>query len=135
MYSFISRDYLYNQTYMKIISPRFHGYLDYATALIFLGAPALLGITGIAAVLSYALAVIHAAMTLITDFPLGVTPFLSLQFHGWVECIVGPVLIVFSFVHVIASTPAARGFYLMIGIVILIIGIISDYKTPIRQAH
>jgi hypothetical protein len=118
---------------MNIISARFHGYIDYVTVLVFLGAPMLLGLTGIAAVLSYALAVIHAAMTLVTDFPLGAVSLVPLSLHGWIERIVGPALIVVSFVPAIASTPAERSFYVVIGIVILAVGIISDYKTPIHN--
>lgn len=53
---------------MKIISPQVHGYLDYFTVVVFLLAPTLMGLTGIPALLAYALAGIHLAMTLVTYF-------------------------------------------------------------------
>jgi len=54
-----------------IINPRIHGYLDYFTVIVFLLAPSLLSLSGVAGLLSYTLAIIHLAMTLVTDFPLG----------------------------------------------------------------
>lgn len=111
---------------MKILSPTQHGYLDYLTVVIFLLAPSLIGLTGVAGVIAYLLAGIHLAMTLITDFPLGVVKKLSFTIHGWVERVVGPVLILLPFV--LGFEGAALGFYVVIGIVIILVGLLTDYQ-------
>src|ERR1700677_3641018 len=51
-------------------------------------------LTGTAALISYALAVIHLAMTVLTDMPLGVIKVIPLKLHALVELVVGPVLVV-----------------------------------------
>lgn len=113
---------------MKILNPRTHGYLDYVTVILFLVAPTVLGLTGIPAMLAYALAIIHLVMTLVTDFPLGVVPIIPFKFHGWVERVVGPVLIIVSFVLGFSTDLAARNFYVAMGIVIVLVGLVTDYK-------
>lgn len=77
---------------MKIITPRVHGYLDYVTVVVFLLTPTLLGLTGIPAMLAYALAGIHLAMTLVTDFPLGVVKLIPFTIHGWIDRVVYMVI-------------------------------------------
>ena len=113
---------------MKIIAPRVHGYLDYVTVVVFLLAPTLLGLTGFPAQLAYALAGIHLAMTLVTDFPLGVVKLIPFSIHGWIERIVGPLLVVVSFIPGFATNTAAQMFYLGIGVVIILVGLLTDYQ-------
>lgn len=112
---------------MNIISPRLHGYVDYLSVIIFLVAPAVLGLAGTAALISYVLAAVHLAMTLATRFPLGVVSLVPLPLHGWVERIVGPVLIVLSFVPAVAATATEQWFYLVMGVGILAVGLVSNY--------
>jgi hypothetical protein len=83
---------------MKILSPRIHGYLDYLVVVWFLAAPTLFGLTGVAANISYALAIIHLALTVLTAFPLGVVKVIPLQFHGAIEFIVSFALIALPWV-------------------------------------
>jgi hypothetical protein len=98
---------------MKIISPTQHGYRDYVTVALFLVAPTLIGLVGL-------------AMTLVTDFPLGVAKLLPFSIHGWVERVVGPVLILLPFA--LGFDTVAQGFYVVIGIVIVIVGLLTDYQ-------
>lgn len=77
---------------MNTITPRVHGYLDYVTVVVFLLAPTLIGLTGIPAMLAYALAGIHLAMTLGTDFPLGIVKLIPIPIHGWIERLSAPCL-------------------------------------------
>ena len=118
---------------MKILNPRTHGYLDYATVILFLVAPTILGLTGIPAMLAYALAIIHLAMTIVTDFPLGVVPLIPFTIHGWVERVVGPLLIIVPFVLGFSTDLAARNFYVAIGVVIVLVGLLTDYKGTETQ--
>jgi len=52
-----------------------HGILDYLTVAIFALAPGVVGLTGVASIVSYALAIIHLAMTVATKAPLPISPF------------------------------------------------------------
>jgi len=110
---------------MKIISPAQHGYLDYLTVLLFLAAPTLFGMTGMASIFAYLLAGIHLAMTIATDFPLGAFKLIPFAFHGWVERVVEPVLVVLPFAFGFATL--STYFYVGIGIVIIIVGLLTDY--------
>ena len=111
---------------MKILSPTQHGYLDYLTVVIFLLAPSLIGLTGLAETIAYLLAGIHLAMTLVTDFPLGVVKKLPFSIHGWVERVVGPVLVLLPFAF--GFEGAGKAFYIVIGIVIILVGLLTDYQ-------
>ena len=100
------------------------------TVLLFLASPTLLGLTGASATVAYALAVVHALMTLITDFPLGAARVLPFPYHGWVERVVGPLLVLLPFG--IGFDGPARAFYIVIGTIILLVGWLSNYQgsTP-----
>lgn len=91
----------------------------------FLAAPVLLGLTGRAAMLSYALAVIHTIVTLSTKFPdIGHRP-LSLRNHGWIELVVGIVLILLPWV--VGWVGTARTYYVTAGVLLLIVWATSNY--------
>jgi hypothetical protein len=113
---------------MKIISPTYHGYLDFATVIIFLSAPTLFDLDGLPATLAYGLAIIHLAMTLATDFPFGIKKIILFTHHGWIERLVGPLLVVIPFIFSFSNEVAARNFYIFIGIIIIIVGVLTDYE-------
>ncbi len=112
---------------MKILSPRTHGIVDYVTVLLFALAPTLFGLTGTAATLAYVLAAVHLVMTLVTVFPMGVAGVVPLQVHGIVEMLVAISLIgigMFNF-----GTESTAGlFYLLVGLVILVVWVLSSYR-------
>jgi hypothetical protein len=111
---------------MKPISVTFHGVIDYVAVVIFAVAPAVIGLSGWPAVLSYALAGIHVVMTLLTDFPAGVIKVIPIALHQWVERIVGPVLIILAFV---SMTEAARAFFVAMGIIIFAVERLTAYRS------
>ena len=115
---------------MNLTSAKIHGYLDYLVVLVFLCAPTLLHLSIRPAVISYSLAGIHLLLTLLTDFPPGVLKIVPLKWHGIIELIVGPVLIVLPFFIGFGPEPAAQYFYIVIGIVILIAWFLTDYGSP-----
>ena len=119
---------------MKPITPTIHGYLDYLTVVVFLAAPKLLGLDGLPALLSWTLAGVHLALTLVTDFPLGWRPWLPFWIHGWVERIVGPALVLIAFLPNFSSSSLAFGFYLFMGLVIVAVGWLTDYSAGAKQA-
>jgi len=118
---------------MKIISPTNHGYLDFVTVVIFLLAPTLFSLNGLPAMLAYGLAVIHLALTLATDFPFGVIKIIPFTLHGWIERLVGPSLVAIPFILGFANEAAARNFYIFIGIIIIIVGVLTDYEGKASQ--
>jgi hypothetical protein len=121
---------------MKIISDTAHGILDYLTVAIFALAPSILGLTGVAALVSYALAAIHLAMTLLTNMPLGVFKIIPMRLHALVEMLVGPVLVVAALV-LPTILGDRREFFLVMGLVILAVWMLSSYGHPAvaRQPH
>ncbi len=119
---------------MKVITPTVHGYLDYLTVVVFLAAPNLVGFEGLPALLSWTLAGVHLALTLATDFTLGWRPWLPFWVHGWIERVVGPTLVLITFLPVFSSSSSAFGFYVFMGLVILAVGWLTDYSAGARQA-
>lgn len=108
-----------------IIPPAAHRALDFVTVIAFAGAPAVLGLAGLPAIIAYALAFVHLSLTLLTRFsPEGGQP-LTLQIHGFVEMAVGPVLLVAPFV--LGWQGTARTFYLGAGAVIVAVWALSAY--------
>lgn len=117
---------------MKIISPRNHGYLDFLTVIIFLLAPLLLGLNQVPALLAYGLAAVHLAVTLVSDFPFGVVRVIPFTLHGWIERIVGPALIAIPFILDFADEAIARNFYMIMGLIIIMVGLLTDYRGESR---
>lgn len=114
--------------FMKIFSPRTHGYLDFLTVVIFLLAPTVLGLSDLPAYLSYGLAVVHLIVTLVSDFPFGIAKVIPFYIHGWIERIVGPVLIMVPFILGFDADTVARNFYVVMGAIIIAVGILTDYR-------
>ena len=113
---------------MKVISDTTHGLLDYLTVAIFALAPSILGLSGFAALVSYALAAIHLVMTVLTDMPLGVFKIIPIRLHALVEMLVGPVLVVAALVPTLLGDK--REFFLVMGLVILAVWLLSSYGHP-----
>ena len=117
---------------MKVISPRIHGYLDFLTVFIFLFAPTLLGLGQLSAILAYSLAAVHLLVTLTSDFPFGVVKLIPFTIHGWIERMVGPLLIAIPFILNFSTEETARNFYIAMGIIIIIVGVLTDYQAEAR---
>ena len=55
-----------------VINEKVHGIIDYAVVVFILLSPTIFGFTGTIAIITYALAGIHFALTAITDSPMGI---------------------------------------------------------------
>jgi hypothetical protein len=124
---------------MKIISPRFHGVLDYVVVLAFLCGPSLFNFSGTAATLSYVLAIVHLLVTVLTAFPLGLIKMIPFKVHGVIETLAAIGILAFPWILGFSAEPAARSFYVGAGIVILLVVALTDYKAaramqPVRAA-
>lgn len=115
-----------------LLSPRAHGVLDYVTVALFALAPTVLGLVGLAATVSYALAAIHLLMTVTTAFPLGAVAVVPFRLHGTVELVVGVVLVAAAF---LLFEGTARTFYLVMGLVILAVWAATDYVGTATTAR
>ena len=115
---------------MKIISDTARDILDSLTVAIFVLAPSILGLTGFAAFVSYALAAIHLAMTLLTDMPLGAIKIIPMRLHALIEMLAGSVLLVAAL-----ALPTIFGdkreFFLIMGLVISAVWLLSSYGRPV----
>lgn len=110
---------------MGVIPPAAHRLLDFVTVVAFAAAPTVLGLSGLPADISYLLACVHLALTLLTRFsPAGGQP-IAFKIHGAVEMVVGPVLIAAPFV--LSWEGVAKTFYLAAGAVILAVWALSAY--------
>jgi hypothetical protein len=114
---------------MKVINPKFHGYLDFVVVAVFLTAPTLLKFSNIPGFISYTLAGVHLALTLMTNFPMGMVKVIPFKIHGLIEMIVGPCLVVLPFVLGFTTDPNALYFYIINGIIILLVWALTDYRV------
>ncbi|PTN13211.1 hypothetical protein [Nitrosomonas aestuarii] len=118
---------------MKVISPHMHGYLDFLTVVIFLLAPTLLGLSQVPAILAYGLAAVHLTVTLASDSPFGVTKLIPFTIHGWIERLVGPLLIALPFIFGFANEEVATNFYIVMAVVVIVVGMLTNYQEEARH--
>lgn len=118
---------------MALIRPTTHRVLDGVTVVAFAVSPFVFGLAGVAAYLAWSLAVVHLMMTLVTAFPGGARRPVSFRLHGLIEWLVGVVLILAPFA--LGWTGAARWFYVVAGVVILLVRLSSDYGAATPPAR
>ena len=112
---------------MRIIGSGLHRTLDFVTVVGFAVAPLALGLTGLAATLSYALALIHLTLTLLTTFPGSAARPVPFAVHGVIEGVVGVALILLPWLAAWSGTP--RTFYVAAGVVIFLVWATSKYRA------
>lgn len=111
---------------LKFLNDTLHGVLDYGVVVIFALAPMALGIDGPSALLCYALAVIHLALTLFTDMPLGLKKVIPIQWHGTIELLVGLALIIVPWV-LSDLLRSGQLFFTLMGAIIFVVWVSSNY--------
>ena len=118
---------------MKKISPRIHGALDYITVLFLLFSPSLFDMQSTGSVFTYALAIVHLILTLLTDFPAGVFKIIPLKIHGLIEITVSIALIVVAVWFKSSGDNISFYYYLIFAGILFIVWSISDYKPALRE--
>ena len=120
---------------MKPITPSAHGYLDYVTVAVFLLAPKLLGFDGLPALLSWTVGRRAFGAHASNGFPARLAP-LAAIFNSRMDQRE-------SLVPHWSSSPSwrefsdggsASGFYLLMGLVIIAVGWLTDYSGGTEQA-
>ncbi|WP_437291377.1 SPW repeat domain-containing protein [Sorangium sp. So ce406] len=114
---------------MKILSPRVHGYIDYAVAALFLLAPSLFGFSGFAETLCYILGAVHVGMTLLTAYPLGAAKVIPFPVHGALEAVVAVFLVAAPWLFNFDEVNAARNFFLASGVAVALVWLVTDYRS------
>ena len=112
---------------MKFISPKIHGIIDFAVVLFLIASPVFFGFDNFVAIFTYALAIIHLILTLLTDFSSGIFKVISFPLHGTIELIVGVALIILAFT-LFKDTGTGKIFYICFGAAVLLTWLFTDYK-------
>ena len=126
---------------MKILSPRAHGYIDYAAILLLAVAPSLLDFGGLPATLCYAVAGIYFVMVLLTAYPLGAIKIIPFPVHGAVEIVLAPMFAVLPWLAGFADLPVARNFFLVMAAALLGVWLVTNYRAaeypgqPAQRSH
>jgi hypothetical protein len=114
---------------MKILHPTFHGLLDYGLASAFLLMPLLVvGFPPVAGVLAFFFGVMYLIVSAITRYPLGAFKLIPFRIHGVIEAIMAVVWIVSPWLLGFAAHTVARNFYVIAGVVLLLLVALTDYK-------
>jgi uncharacterized membrane protein len=117
---------------MKVLAPKPHGYIDYVAVALLVLAPSLFGFVGIAATLSYVLAVMQLGMSLITAYPVSLAKVLPFTAHGVVELVTSLFLIAAPWLFGFDAVAASRNFFVIAGVGLLLVYVITDYKAADR---
>jgi hypothetical protein len=119
---------------MKFISPHIHGFIDYLVVLFLIASPMFFRFDSFVALFTYALAVVHLMLTLLTDFNAGLFKVISFPMHGAIECIVGIALIILAFT-LFKNTGVGKTFYICFGAAVLLTWLFTNYKGVNASKH
>lgn len=112
---------------MHVIDARTHRILDFVTVAGFALAPTVFSFSGLPALLSYVLAVVHLGLTLLTRFHGTAGGPIPFRAHGAIELVVGVVLVAAP--YLLGWHGSARTFFIAIGLVILAVWALSSYRA------
>jgi hypothetical protein len=107
---------------MKFISPKVHGVLDYAVAIVLLGAPLFLRFSDeslAAAVIAVCAGIGLVVYSLLTDYSAGLRAVIPFRLHLVFDASAAVAFLVAPFVLGFVGT--VRAFYLVIGIAVLVV--------------
>ncbi len=114
---------------MNIISSKMHGIIDYLLIIFVAASPTLFKMEGSLCTITYTLAAIHLAVTLLTDFELGLIKIIPFRIHGLLEIVVTLTLAVLSFWFYRNGNEFGFYFYMVLAIAIMIVFILTDFKS------
>ena len=115
---------------MKPINPTTHGYLDYGIGALLLASPWLLGfneLSYMATMTMVALGVIVLALSIITDYPLGLLKAVPFRIHGILETAGALGLVASPWLFGYTEASNATIFAVAIGLVYLAVIAMTNY--------
>jgi hypothetical protein len=112
---------------MKLISPTFHGIIDYLFVIFLAASPILFKMDGNLATFTYALAGVHLLLTILTGFPMGLIKVIPFPLHGLIELLVALALIGVSMYFNHIGDMLGFYFYIWLAVAILLIFFLTDF--------
>jgi hypothetical protein len=112
----------------RAISPMFHGVIDYLLVIILAVGPGVAGFHGKQQYFCYVLAAVHFVLTAVTRFPLGAAKVVAFTMHGAIELVVGVLLVILPWLANFSTGVLSRNFFVGIGLLILIVWAMTDYR-------
>ena len=114
---------------MKPINPLLHGALDYVLAAAFLILPGMLDFSPEAASISRIIGIVYLGASLLTKYPLGALKLIPFPVHGVIESIMAASWIVLPWVLGFQDDSAARTFFMVAGVGLLLVAALTNYKA------
>lgn len=118
----------------RAIGPTMHGIVDYLMVIILAVGPGVAGFRGKQAIFCYVLAFVHFILTVVTRFPLGAAKIVGLPLHGAIELLVGVLMFTLPWIANFAAGVHSRNFFAAIGVLILIVWAMTDYRDVRARA-
>ncbi len=119
--------------YMKVISSKVHGILDYATVIFLLLSPTMFDMQGSLAIFTYVLGCIHFLLTILTAFEVGLIKVIPFRLHGLIEIVVAIALVGAAFWFRSQDSGLGYHFYLALAVVILLVFTLTDFSSAERR--
>jgi hypothetical protein len=111
-----------------------HGIIDYALVILLAVGPSFFVFAGRQATWSYIFAAVLFVMAVLTRYPLGVIKIVGLGIHGFVELLIAICLIAAPWWGSFASGVTSPRFYLTIGIMMLVLWFLTDFRGVRNRA-
>lgn len=118
---------------MKILSPTAHGVVDVAFITVVAMAPIVLNLVPAVDIACFVMAGGYLALTLLTDFKLGLIRIIPLQIHGWLDLLTGVALLAVPFLFNFPQGSAERNLFWILGAVSIVTWLITDWKAHTRS--
>ncbi len=114
---------------MRVIHSRLHGVIDYLLVLFLFLAPSLFEMVPMVATLTYIIGGIHLLLTIFTNFPVGLLKVVPFRLHGLIEIAVGILILFLPWIFGFSTMPVESNFYLALGGSVLLVWILTDYRS------
>lgn len=114
---------------MKILSAKTHGIIDYLLVLFLAASPTLFNMEGALSTVTYGLAALHLLVTITTDFELGLVKLIPFRVHGLLEIVVSLALAILAVWFYNNGYAAGFNYYIALAVAIMIVFILTDFKT------
>lgn len=117
---------------MNLLSAKPHGVLDYVVGLLLLISPWLFGFNDVSMAATYTMVVIGfvaLALSLLTNYPLGLIKMVPFPVHGIIETIGAIALLISPWVFGFAQFEGARNLAFIVAIAWLAVVVLTDYRT------
>lgn len=114
---------------MKLLSPRHHGYVDYAVVVVLALAPLALRLDPVPTAVCYVAAVAHLVATLLSDQPLGAARKIPFSVHGALETSLAAALLASPWLFGFSAELPARTFFVVTGLALVLVALGTRYAT------